>query len=85
MERRIHPSARKHGVADDDILHAIEFARYIGDEDDEDRRLYLGPDGAANMLEVISLLENDDELVIHAMPMQTKYQSLLRGLGDQHA
>lgn len=79
---RIHQSAYKHGVTDDDIHHVIEYARYIGEEEDEDRRLYLGPDEAANMLEVISLLEDDEELVIHAMPMQNKYRPLLRGLGD---
>lgn len=37
------------------------------------------------MLEVVSLLGGDEELMIHAMPMQSKYLPLLRGLGDQHA
>jgi len=85
MERRIHPSARKHGLADDDILHAIEFALFAGVEEDEDRKLYLGPDQAANMIEVLALLEDDHELVIHAMSVQKKYEPLLRGRGEPDA
>lgn len=84
MLRTIHPSARKHGVDDDDILHAIRLALLVQLHDDDVRVLYLGPDRAANMLEVVSLLEEDEdrELVIHAMAMTAKYQPLLRGLGD---
>ena len=83
MARRIHPSARKHGSADADINHAIEFARTVREHEDDDRILYLGPDAAGNMLEVITVREADDsELVIHAMLMQKTYLPLLRGLGD---
>lgn len=52
----IHRSARKH-VADEGILHAIDHAlatENIGDE--PDRWLLLGPDRAANMLEVVVLV-----------------------------
>ena len=38
----VHPSARKHGIADDDIEHATTHAMTIEDHDD-DTRLYLGP------------------------------------------
>jgi hypothetical protein len=38
----IHPSARKHGIADADIEHATRHALAIDDQDD-DTRLYLGP------------------------------------------
>lgn len=83
MERRIHPSARKHGVADDDIRHAIDHALVIEAYEDDVRLLYIGPDSAANLLEVVTIVEQEeDELVIHAMPMQAKYQPLLRGLGE---
>jgi hypothetical protein len=37
----IHPSARKHGIADEDIDHAMRHALAIDDQDD-DTRLYLG-------------------------------------------
>jgi hypothetical protein len=83
MRYEIHPSARKHDVEDADIVHAIEHALAVLDYEDDDRRLHLGPDGAARMLEVVTLVQDDDaELVIHAMPMQPKYEPLLRGLGE---
>jgi hypothetical protein len=38
----IHPSARKYGIADEDIEHAMRHPLAIDDQDD-DTRLYLGP------------------------------------------
>jgi len=76
---KIHSTARKHGVADEDIVHAIDHAQAIEDiGEDPDRWLVLGPDRAANMLEVVVLttVEND-QLAIHAMPMRSIYQQLL--------
>jgi hypothetical protein len=76
----IHPAARKHGVADADLLHAVAHPVYEGDRGEGPpwRVLYLGPDRAANLLEVV-VIERDDgtELAIHAMKMQRKYQELL--------
>lgn len=75
----IHPSARKHGIADEDIEHATEHAMTI-DEQDDDTRLYLGPSRAAELLEVVSIVRDDEsELAIHAMKMRTKYRRLLPG------
>ena len=39
----IYESARKHGVSDDDILHAIDF-ELVAAEQDDGKVLYLGPD-----------------------------------------
>jgi hypothetical protein len=75
----IHPAARKHGIADEDIEHAVEFAMAIDDQDD-DTRLYPGPSRSAGLLEVLTVVRDDrSELAIHAMPMRTKYQRLLPG------
>ncbi|MCB1007040.1 MAG: hypothetical protein R2699_18490 [Acidimicrobiales bacterium] len=83
MERHIHPSARKHGVSDEDIVHAIDHALVIEAYEDDVRLLYVGPDSAANLLEVVTVVDQgDDELVIHTMRMQAKYEPLLRGLGE---
>ena len=49
----IFESARKHGVRDDDILHAIDFA-VVAAEEDDGKVLYLGPDTAGNLLEVVA-------------------------------
>jgi hypothetical protein len=75
----IHPSARKHGVADEDIEHAMDNAMSIDDQDD-DTRLYLGPARNAELLEVVTIVRDDgSELVIHAMEMRPKYRRLLPG------
>jgi len=75
----IHPSARKHGISDEDIEHATKHAMAI-DEQDDDTRLYLGPSRAAEPLEVVTIVRDDgSELAIHAMKMRPKYQRLLPG------
>jgi len=51
----IHSSARKHGVADEDIEHAIDNVMSIDDQDD-DTRLYLGPARNADLLEVVTII-----------------------------
>jgi hypothetical protein len=75
----IHSSARKHGVADEDIEHATGHAMAIEDRDD-DTRLYLGPSRSADLLEVVTIVRDDgSELAIHAMRMRPRYQRLLPG------
>lgn len=76
---RIHPSARKHGVADDDIRHAIDALVIEDIGEDPDRWLVLGPDRAANVLEVVVLTTVEGtQLAIHAMSMRPIYEPLLR-------
>ena len=73
----IHPSARKHGIADGDIEHAIRNPMTIDDLDD-DLRLYLGPARNADLLEIVTIVRDvGSELAIHAMKMRPKYQRLL--------
>jgi hypothetical protein len=76
----IHDSARKHSVADEDILHAIDHALAIEDAgEDPDRWLLIGPDTAGNLLEVVVMITAEgDQLAIHAMPMRDKYHRLLQ-------
>jgi hypothetical protein len=75
----IHDSARKHGVVDKDIHHAIDHALAIEDAgEDPDRWLVIGPDRAGNLLEVVVLTTVEDtQLAIHAMPMRAKLRKLL--------
>ena len=58
----------------------IDHALAIEDiGEDPDRWLVLGPDRAANMLEVVVLITSDGgRLAIHAMPMRPTYERLLR-------
>lgn len=70
----IYSSARKHGINDSDIEHAMA----VGEQDDG-KVLYLGPDSAGNLLEIVTVLREDDtEIVIHAMRMRRNYGPFLR-------
>ena len=76
---KIHLAAKRHGIADEDIEHAVANAMAIDDQED-DTRLYLGPARSAELLEVVTIVRDDDsELVIHAMKMRAKYRRLLPG------
>ena len=73
----IHPSARKHGLADEDIEHAMR-PRDRDRRPNDDTRLYVGPSRSADLLEVVTIVRDDgSELVIHAMRMRAKYRRLL--------
>ncbi|MHB1928995.1 MAG: hypothetical protein ACYCUG_06165 [Acidimicrobiales bacterium] len=78
----IEPAARRHGVSDDDIRHALAHPGYVGDDpdaldDDTSMTLILGPDRAGNRLELAALVADDGTVVVvHAMPMRAKYAQL---------
>lgn len=73
----IHPSARKHGIADAE--HAVSHAMSIDDRDNQ-TRLYLGAARNAELLEVVTIARDDrSEVAIHAMKMTPKYRRLLSG------
>jgi hypothetical protein len=75
----IHPAARRHGIADEDIEHAVTHAIVIEAQDD-DTTLYLGPARSADLLEIVTVTrEGEAELAIHAMKMRPKYEPLLAG------
>ena len=71
-------SALRHGVAPEDIQHALRNATLV-EEIDEDptRYLVIGPDRAANLLELVVLDRPQGPAVIHAMAMRAKYRDLL--------
>lgn len=77
----IHRSARKHGVSEAAIRHALDHALTVIDlESDADppKVLAIGPDHAGNMLEIIWLeLADEVNLVIHAMPLRPTFYDLL--------
>ncbi len=87
----IADSARKHQVEDrfndGDIVHVLEHPLYVADDaDDWDKALYLGPDRAGRLLEVVvAVRANGTEVAIHAMKMRPMYESLLRQTGGEDA
>jgi hypothetical protein len=62
---KIVQSARKHGVIDADIEHAMKHATRFEYQDDG-HLLYLGASRSGALLEVVKVVGS--ELVIHAMP-----------------
>ena len=80
----IYESARKHGINDEDIRHGVKNALVAADENDTGKVLYLGPDRAGNLLEIVTVLRDDGtEIVIHAMKMRRIYESLLGEIGER--
>jgi hypothetical protein len=75
----IHPSARKHGVDDEAIRHAIDHALATEDAgEDPDRWLVIGPERAGNLLEVVVLVTIEGaQVAIHAMRMRAKFRRLI--------
>lgn len=76
----VHPSARKHGISDEDAKTAARNALVSGPLDDENpqRELRLGIDGVGRLLEIVVLLWDDGETeIIHAMKARAEYRRLL--------
>jgi hypothetical protein len=77
----VHQSARRHGVTDVDIDHAVDHAMVVVDVEadaDPPKVLVIGPDRAGNLLEVMVLELADERLLaIHAMPLRPSLHHLL--------
>ena len=74
----IADSARKHGVRDEDIEHAVR--RPLRVIPGEGRDLVIGADRSGLLLEVVILDDDPDEepVVIYAMPLRPKFHHYLR-------
>lgn len=74
---RIGEPARKHGVADADIWHAVRHAmrRVLMDND---LTMLMGPATDGALIEVGVLdIDGDDAVAIHAQPLRRKFHKLL--------
>jgi len=72
-------SARKHGVSEEDALHAIRhpLAGLEHGEDGERRMLVFGPDRSGRLLEIVVVPSREPQRVIHADVMRPKFYYLL--------
>lgn len=68
----IAPSARKHGIADDDMIHAFNNPTLV-DELDDGFTMFIGGDRTGNLLEVGVIDSIDGPILIHAMPARPRY------------
>jgi hypothetical protein len=75
----IRRSALKHGVAIEDIEHAMRNAVVIEPMEDGEW-LFIGASRNATLLEVVTSTDpNGAEFVVHAMPLRRSYRRLLPG------
>lgn len=71
MDPVILASARKHGVADHDVLHAYRNPIRVFDLDD--LTMIIGPDRAARLLEVGVAHAESIDFIVHAMPARPRF------------
>jgi hypothetical protein len=75
---RIGDPARKHGIEDEDVWHAIRYMMRTLSESD-DLIMVIGPARSGIPLEIGILgPASDDPVVIHAMRLRPKFQKFLR-------
>jgi hypothetical protein len=75
---RIGDPARRHGISDPDIWHAIRTAVRKIDMDD-DLTMLIGPARDGTPLEIGLLdINGEDPVVIHAMRLRPKFYSFIR-------
>ncbi len=77
---RISESARKHGVDEEDIVHAWENAiRYVEyDYDGDERLLVIGADRHGRMLELVAVPADEPTRIIHADRLRPEFYEFLR-------
>jgi hypothetical protein len=64
-------SARKHGIADDDMIHAYRHA--IRSLDVDDFVMCIGPNSHGNLLEIGYTTDLNTVRIFHAMPARHKF------------
>jgi len=73
-EPLIAPSARKHGLSDESIVHA--FNNPIRVEDlEEGLVMFVGPDHAGHLFEIGVVSSAEGPATVHATPARPKYLS----------
>ena len=73
-------SSFKHGFTYEDIEHAVMHALYRDDDaykNDPPMVLILGPDSAANILEIFGELDAGDLMIFHVMKARPQFLDLL--------
>lgn len=71
MEPVILASARRHGVTDDDMLHAYRNPIRVFEFDE--LTMVTGPDQSARLLEIGIATAEGIEFIVHAMAARNKF------------
>ena len=69
----IDPHARKHGVLDDDMMHAFKHHWRAFETDDPAVTMFIGPAASGAPLEVGVVSDEEGLAIIHAMPARNKF------------
>ena len=69
----IEASARKHGVSDEDMIHALRHHWRAFETDDPAVMMLIGPSIAGQPLEIGVVADEDGTAVIHAMNARSKF------------
>jgi hypothetical protein len=64
-------SARKHGIDDEDMLHAYRNPIRVFDHDD--LIMLIGPDEAVRLIEIGVVEAEGIEFIVHAMAARSKF------------
>ena len=75
-EAAIAPSARRHGIQDNDMHHALKHHWDVTPSQDLEVLMFVGPSTTGEPLEIGVLNDLELPIVIHAMTARPKY---LRG------
>ena len=71
MDPVVLDSARKHGVSDDDMLHAYRNPVRVFALDD--LTMLIGPDQAGRLLEIGVAVGDGIEFIVHAMAARDRF------------
>jgi hypothetical protein len=69
----IESSARRHGVRDEDMLHAVRHHWRAYATDDPAVTMPIGPDTDGRPVEVGVVADDDGVAIIHAMAARSKF------------
>ena len=72
-EADIETSARKHGVSDEDMIHALRHHWRAFETDDPAVTMFVGPSTSAEPLEVGVVTDQEGTAIIHAMAARSKF------------
>ncbi|MDQ1744940.1 MAG: hypothetical protein QOE23_3279 [Pseudonocardiales bacterium] len=78
MGFEVAEAARKHGIADADMFHAIRM-QFRAVRQSSDRELIIGADRTGRLLEIVILdaTDLDPPCVIHAMELRKTFYTFL--------
>ncbi len=76
---QIEPSARKHGISDEDILYALSHLIRYREQDykGEERIFVIGSDRAGRFLELVLVPAREPVRIIHADVLQPNHYDYL--------